>query len=407
MFHKVVLENGIRVVSFPMPEMRSVSVGLWIEAGSRHENLENNGISHFIEHLLFKGTEKRSAKKIAEIFDSIGGQINAFTGKEATCFYTKTLSKYLELSIDVLSDIFFHSLINPSEMELEKSVVIEEIHMYEDSPEEIVHDLVTELAWKKSLGYPILGTLDNIQNMTRKDIVDYKNLHYTPNRVVIAVAGNYDEKKLDKLIRKYFADWKADFSKVTYEENLFHAGEQFVEKDTEQAHFCISYPGLKSKDDLTYSALALNNILGGGMSSRLFQEIREKRGLAYSVYTYVTSYKEEGLFTIYGGINPENYTKVMALLNAEIEKIFHKQPSAREIKNAKEQLKGNFLLGLENTTSIMSYIGKSELLWNEIETFEEVIEKIEKIDDESIGVVKEKIFAEGETAKVVIGEVEA
>lgn len=407
MFHKVVLENGIRVVSFPMPEMRSVSVGLWIEAGSRHENLENNGISHFIEHLLFKGTEKRSAKKIAEIFDSIGGQINAFTGKEATCFYTKTLSKYLELSIDVLSDIFFHSLINPSEMELEKSVVIEEIHMYEDSPEEIVHDLVTELAWKKSLGYPILGTLDNIQNMTRKDIVDYKTLHYTPNRVVIAVAGNYDEKKLDKLIRKYFADWKADFSKVTYEENLFHAGEQFVEKDTEQAHFCISYPGLKSKDDLTYSALALNNILGGGMSSRLFQEIREKRGLAYSVYTYVTSYKEEGLFTIYGGINPENYTKVMALLNAEIEKIFHKQPSAREIKNAKEQLKGNFLLGLENTTSIMSYIGKSELLWNEIETFEEVIEKIEKIDDESIGVVKEKIFAEGETAKVVIGEVEA
>jgi len=402
MFHKIQLENGIRVVSFPMPEMRSVSVGLWIEAGSRHETLENNGVSHFIEHLLFKGTETRTARKIAEIFDSIGGQINAFTGKEATCFYTKTLSNYLELSLDVLSDIFFHSLINPEEMELEKSVVIEEIHMYEDSPEEIVHDLVTELAWKKSLGYPILGPVDNIQNMTRKDVVDYKTLHYTPNRVVIAVAGNYDQKELDKLVRKYFSDWQAAHSKVSYEENEFHAGEQFIQRDTEQAHFCISYPGLKSRDELSYSALALNNILGGGMSSRLFQEIREKRGLAYSVYTYITSYKKEGLFTIYGGINPENYTKVNALLNAEIEKILHQQPSAQEIKNAKEQLKGNFLLGLENTTSIMSYIGKSELLWKEIETFDEVIEKIEKIDDESIGVVKKKIFADGETARVVI-----
>ena len=304
--------------------------------------------------------------------------------------------------MDVLSDIFFHSLINPEEMELEKSVVIEEIHMYEDSPEEIVHDLVTELAWKKSLGYPILGTLDNIQNMTRNDIVEYKNLHYTPNRVVIAVAGNYDEKELDKLVRKYFSNWESDFSKLVYEENEFHPGEQFVKKDTEQAHFCISYPGLKSRDEHSYSALAINNILGGGMSSRLFQEIREKRGLAYSVYTYITSYKKEGLFTIYGGINPENYTKVLALLNAEIEKILHQQPSPQEIKNAKEQLKGNFLLGLENTTSIMSYIGKSELLWNEIETFDEVIEKIEKIDDESIEFVKKQIFAEGKTAKVVI-----
>ena len=402
MFHKIQLDNGIRVVSFPMPEMRSVSVGLWIEAGSRHENLSNNGISHFIEHLLFKGTETRTAKKIAEIFDSIGGQINAFTGKEATCFYTKTLSNYLELSLDVLSDIFFNSLINPSEMELEKSVIIEEIHMYEDSPEEIVHDLLTELAWKKSLGYPILGSVDNIQNMTRKDIVDYKNLHYTPNRVVIAIAGNYDEKELDELVKKYFSNWDAKPTKVKYEKNEFNPGEQFIEKDTEQAHFCIAYPGLKSKDELAYSSLAINNILGGGMSSRLFQEIREKRGLAYSVYTYTTSYKEEGLFTIYGGINPENYSKVVALLNAEIEKILHQQPSAQEIKNAKEQLKGNFLLGLENTTSIMSYIGKSELLWNTIETFDEVIEKIEKIDDESIEIVKKKIFADGKTAKVVI-----
>lgn len=405
MFHKRVLENGVRVVSFPMPEMRSVSVGLWIETGSRQENLSNNGISHFIEHLLFKGTETRSARKIAEIFDSIGGQINAFTGKEATCFYTKTLSKHLELSIDVLSDIFFNSLINPQEMELEKSVVIEEIHMYEDSPEEIVHDLVTELTWKKSLGYPILGSLDNIQNMTRKDIVEYKNFHYTPNRVVIAVAGNYDEKELDRLVEKYFLDWNADFSKAIYVKNDFHSGEQFVEKDTEQAHFCISYPGLKSHDELSYSGLALNNILGGGMSSRLFQEIREKRGLAYSVYTYMTSYKEEGIFTIYGGINPENYNKVIALLNVEIEKILHCQPSAQEICNAKEQLKGNFLLGLENTTSIMSYIGKSELLRNEIESFDEVIEKIEKIDDDSIAEVKKKIFEEGNTAKVVIGKV--
>lgn len=402
MFEKFVLDNGIKVVTYKMPEMKSVSVGLWLNVGSRLETPENNGVSHFIEHMLFKGTTKRSAKKISQIFDSIGGQLNAFTGKECTCFYSKTLSDYLELSIDVLSDMYFDSLFSENEIALEKNVVLEEIDMYEDSPEELVNDIIAETVWKNSLGYPILGSSKNIENLTREKILTYKTENYTFNRLVISVAGNFDNKKLLRYLNKYFNRENKMVSKIEYFKNEFNSGNVVKNKDIEQAHISIAYPGLKSRDDLVYPMLAVNSILGGGMSSRLFQEIREKRGLAYSIYSYTSSYMEEGMFNIYVGCNPKNVDKVISIIDSQIDKITSRGLTAKEINSAKQQLKGNFLLGLENTTSLMSYAGKSECLWNEIETVEEVLEQISDIDKEKIDKVINQIFAQNQKAMVKI-----
>lgn len=402
MFNKFVLDNGIKVVTYKMPQMKSVSVGLWLNVGSRCETPDNNGVSHFIEHMLFKGTKKRSAKKISQIFDSIGGQLNAFTGKECTCFYTKALSNYLELSVDILSDMFFNSLFSESEIALEKNVVLEEIDMYEDSPEELVNDIIAQTIWKKSLGYPILGSRKNIEEITREKIIDYKNKNYTFNRIVISVAGNFDEKELLKYLNKYFSGQMKEESKLVYEKNIFHSGSVVKNKDIEQAHICMTYPGLKSRDDLVYPMLALNLVLGGGMSSKLFQEIREKRGLAYSVFSYTSSYMEEGAFSIYAGCNPKNEKTVINIIESQIDKITSKGLTKKEIENAKQQLKGNFLLGLENTTSIMSYGGKSECLWGEIETIDEVIDQINNIDEAKIKEVIDKVFRQEKKTLAII-----
>lgn len=402
MFEKYRLNNGIKIVTYKMPEMKSVSVGLWLNVGSRCETPETNGVSHFIEHMLFKGTEKRSSKKISQIFDSIGGQLNAFTGKECTCFYTKTLSEHLELSLDVLADMFFNSKFAENEIALEKNVVLEEIDMYEDAPEELVNDLIAQLAWKSSLGYPILGPRKNIEEITREKILDYKNNNYTFNRMVISVAGNFDENKLIKYLNKYFEREQNEKSQVNYTKNTFHSGNIVRNKEIEQAHICIAYPGFKSKDDLVYPMLATNLILGGGMSSRLFQEVREKRGLAYSVYSYTSSYMEEGMFNIYAGCNPKNQDKVVEIIDSQIEKVIERGFTKKEINNAKEQLKGNFLLGLENTASLMSYGGKSECLWGKIETTDEVLQQINEIDEDKIQKVINNVFMKEKKAQVIV-----
>ena len=346
--------------------------------------------------------KKRSAKKISQIFDSIGGQLNAFTGKECTCFYSKTLCDYLELSLDVLSDMYFDSLFAENEILLEKNVVLEEIDMYEDSPEELVNDIIAQTTWKSSLGYPILGPRKNIEEITREKIIAYKDANYTLDRLTISVAGNFEEKKLMKYINRYFNRERSNVSEVKYEKNEFYSGDVIRNKDIEQAHICIAYPGLKSRDELVYPMLAVNLALGGGMSSRLFQEVREKRGLAYSIYSYTSSYMEEGMFNIYVGCNPKNSNKVMNIINSQIDRIVDKGLTSREINSAKEQLKGNFLLGLENTTSLMSYGGKSECLWNEIETVDEVLKQINDINKEKIDSVINQMFAQDSRATVIV-----
>lgn len=394
MYKKIILDNGLRLVYENIPYVRSVSVGIWVGTGSRNENKSNNGISHFIEHMLFKGTSKRSAKDIAECIDAIGGQINAFTGKECTCYYTKTLDTHLDIALDVLSDMLFNSNFNRTEMDVEKRVVIEEIGMYEDTPEELVHDIFSEMVWNgNSLGYPILGNEKCINKFNKKKIEQYMSEYYTPGNTVVSVAGNFDESKLLDYVKSYFGSWLSKGkSELNYSKAEYQIDKVIRNKDTEQIHLCMGFEGVEHGDDKIYSLLALNNIFGGGMSSRLFQNIREQKGLVYSIYSYPSTYKGAGLFMIYAGMNPEYLQTVIDLTREEIELILNKGITQDELTKSKEQLKGNYILGLESINSRMNNIGKSELMLGKIDTPEVVLEKIRNVNMESIHEVINTVF---------------
>ncbi|TYQ13233.1 UNVERIFIED_CONTAM: putative Zn-dependent peptidase [Acetivibrio alkalicellulosi] len=395
MFERITLKNGVRIVFEKIPYVRSVSTGIWVGTGSRRENSTNNGVSHFVEHMMFKGTDKRTAKEIAQTIDNIGGQLNAFTGKECTCYYTKTLDSHFEKSLDVLADMFFNSKFAQKDIDIEKNVVIEEIFMYEDSPEELVHDILSEAVWKgDSLGLPILGTCDCLKGMTKNDIEDYVNLNYLPENTVIAIAGNFERERVVELIKDKFENWSSENTLNSKEFGMpdFKNGRIIKEKDTEQVHVCIGFRGLDHKDEQLYSLLAVNNILGGGMSSNLFQKIREERGLVYSIYSYPSSYKNAGLFTIYAGMNPEHLNEVLQLIIHEIRILVKNGISKEEIDKSKEQLKGSYILGLESTSSRMNSIGKSEVLLEKIYSPDEVLKKIDDIDEQSINQIIKKVF---------------
>jgi len=394
MYQKFTLDNGIRLVCEEIPYVRSVSVGVWIGTGSRNEEQRNNGISHFIEHMMFKGTEKRTAKEIAETIDNVGGQINAFTGKECTCFYTKTLDEHLELAIELLADMLLNSRFDENDIATEKKVIFEEISMYEDSPEELVHDILSETVWNGNpLGYPILGTHESLLNIDRKMIQDYISKNYTPDNCVIAVAGSFNYDHLLKTAEKYFGNWNSGkYAGHSYGRVNFISDVKLKDKNTEQTHICLGFNGIEHGDDLIYSLLAINNIFGGGMSSRLFQKIREEKGLVYSIYSYPSSYKYTGLFTIYAGMKPKYMNEVLSLVMDEIELLKKEGVNSEDLEKSKEQLKGNYILGLESTSSRMSSIGKSELLMGYINTPEEILSKIEKVDINSVHEVIDKVF---------------
>lgn len=394
MYKIVKLSNGIRLVYEKIPFVRSLSIGVWIKTGSRNEEIDNSGISHFIEHMMFKGTEKRSAKDIAESIDNIGGQLNAFTGKECTCYYTKTLDSHLELSVDVLSDMLFNSRFDNKDIDIERKVISEEIDMYEDSPEELVHDVLSEVVWDgNSLGYPILGDVKSLNKIDRKAILQYIEKNYTPQNIVISVAGNFNEDELYDIINRYFGTMKPNNNFLSsYKNTEFKIGSKTKEKDTEQVHICIGFEGIEHGNDELYSLLAVNNIFGGGMSSRLFQKIREEKGLVYSIFSYPSSYKNAGLFTIYAGMNPEQLQTVVNMVRDEISILIKDGISMDELAKSKEQLKGNYILGLESTSSRMNSIGKSELLLGYINTPDEVLEKIDSISMNNVSDVIEKVF---------------
>lgn len=394
MLKKIILKNGVRVVLENIPYVRSVSLGIWVGAGSRNESVHNNGISHFIEHMFFKGTSKRNAKQIAESIDNIGGQINAFTGKECTCYYTKTLDTHLDVSIDILGDMFFNSKFDSIDIETERKVIFEEIGMYEDTPEDIVHDLLSETVWKgTSLGHPILGNQHCLNSVDRNTIKKYIKENYRPQNTVISVAGNYCEKELIELIENRFGEWQdiAD-NMLEYKDVNFINDIKIKEKDTEQAHICLGFQGIEQGKDSMYTLLAINNLFGGSMSSSLFQKIREEKGLAYSIYSYPSSYKKAGLFTIYAGMNPEKLEEVLYLIMDEVKLLKKDGISQEQLEKSKEQLKGNYILGLESTGSRMNSIGKSELLLGKIFTPEEVLNKIDDISMDSVTEIIEKVF---------------
>ena len=377
MYNKFILKNGTRVVYELIPHVRSVSIGIWVRAGARNESMQNNGISHFIEHMLFKGTQNRSAAEIAGSIDNIGGQLNAFTGKECTCYHARVLDEHIETAIDVLSDMFCNPLFAAKDISLEKKVIMEEIAMYEDNPEELVHDILTENVWAGcSIGYPILGTRRSLRKIKRDLILSYYREKYTPGGTVISVAGNFDEIRLKELLEKYFGQKSYGRDLEQEPENVdFKSGISVKEKETEQVHLCIGFEGVKSGDDNIYTLLAINNVLGGSMSSRLFQKIRERKGLVYSIYSFPTAYNDAGLFTIYAGMKPENLGIVLKLIHEEIQLINKRGITPQELEKSKEQLKGSYVLGLESTGSRMNSIGKSELLLGYVNTPEEIIKK--------------------------------
>ena len=372
--------NGLRLVMEKIPSVRSVSLGIWIGTGSKYETPSNNGISHFIEHMLFKGTSNRSAREIAEAFDSIGGHLNAFTSKEYTCYYGKVLDQHLPLAFDVLADMFFNSVFDEKELEKEKNVVLEELKMYEDAPDDIVHDLIAKASFMNNpIGYTILGLEEVLKDLKPQDLREYIDTHYTPANTVIAVAGHFEEEEMIGLVDKYFKSYSPRSMGPTQQESSFTFEHLHKVKDTEQAHFCLGLPGLPVGDPNIYNLVLLNNILGGSMSSRLFQEIREERGLAYSVFSYHSSFQETGSLHLYAGTAPHQLEEVYDLSIRTLQNLAKEGITVKELQNGKEQLKGNLMLSLESTNSRMNRIGKNELLLKRHLSLDEIISRIDAI----------------------------
>lgn len=380
MYHKVQLDNHVHILTEQVPHVRSVALGFWVAVGSRDESPGHNGISHFIEHLLFKGTEKRTAKQIAEALDAVGGQLNAFTTKEYTCYYARVLDEYVDLAIDLLSDMLFHSKFAPDDIDRERNVIIEEIKMYEDTPDELVHDIFAGLMWQgHALGRPIIGTADVIAQLSRDKIIDFYNTHYTPGNLVVTAAGNISGEEVTRKLRPIL---EARTGQQTPRSMVTPTPRREVlcrSKDTEQVHLCLGAPGLSLEDENIYTFQVLNTILGGGLSSRLFQEVREQRGLVYSVYSYHSSYHDTGLFCVYAGLSKQNVDEVMELVFKQVKDIRVNSVKAEELQRAKDQLKGNLLLSLENVSTRMSRLGKSQLYLGKIVPPEEVVQKLNKV----------------------------
>lgn len=392
--NKYTLSNGLRVVVEYIPTVRSVSFGIWVKTGSRNETKDNNGISHFIEHMLFKGTEKRTAKDIADLFDGIGGNVNAFTAKEYTCYFAKVLDEHLPLAVDALSDMFFNSQFDEGELSKEKNVILEEIAMYEDTPDDKVHDEASRASYgDHPLAYSILGIKDRLEEMGSDTLKNYMKERYTIENTVVSVAGNVEEAALLELLESHFGGFSNHAETPAPEAAAFQGEYIFYKKKTEQNHICMTFPGLSNKDKQLYAMILLNNALGGGMSSRLFQEIREKRGLAYSVYSYHMGYADSGLFTVYAGTAPKQTKEVLDLTLEQINELSVKGLAEDELHRGKEQLKGSLILSLESTSSRMNRIGKNELMLGQHYTLDELLKRIDNVTMEDIQDVTRKMLA--------------
>ena len=385
------LKNGLRIVAESRTEVSSISVGLMVKSGSRNETKDINGISHFLEHMMFKGTKKRNSKEIAESIENLGGQLNAYTSKEVTCYYIKNLYTHL-----VLSDMLNNSVFDPKELEREKGVVIEEINMTEDSPEDVLYDLHARAAFGENpLAYPVLGNIDNVKNFNREILLEYKKRKYTPKNSVISICGRFDENELMELLEKYFGEYNNEnIYEPQYIETDILPGSIYSDKDIEQLHVNIGLKGLKAGHKKGYSLVLLSNIFGGGASSILFQNVREKLGLCYNIYCYPQTFQEVGLLNIYCGLGKDYGEKALEVINSEIQRFAKEGISNELLEINKEKIKTNYILGLESTSSIMFSNAKQILFKNKIDTEEEVIDKINKISMEDIDYVLKNTFGE-------------
>jgi predicted Zn-dependent peptidase len=399
------LANGVRVVSETVPYVQTVALGLWVGTGSRDEEAPIRGISHFIEHMLFKGTAKRSAREIADAIESRGGHLNAFTGKETTCYESRVLSEDLPLALDVLTDMFRNSLFDKAEMEREKRVVIEEIKMYEDTPEEHVHDLFEQTLWTTHpLGKTIIGSEKTVSGLTPQNLRDYMTTHYCPERVLVVAVGNLEHEALVSLCEAALGDMQGTPPKRPLKTAKPSGKSKKVRKrDTEQVHFCLGTVGYSKFQPERFSLSILNNVMGGNMSSRLFQEIREKRGLAYAIGSYARTYLDGGHFCIYGGTSPETYSEVLDLIRIESERILQSGISEEELTKAKTQIRGALVLGLEGMSSRMNRYADSLLAFGRVIPIEEVLASYNAVSHESIGEVARRVLLPDTQTLTAIG----
>lgn len=401
-----VLSNGIRVVSEYTPYLKSVSVGVWIGNGSVNERPEVNGISHYIEHMLFKGTATRTAEDITLEMDSVGGRINAFTAREYTCFYTKTLDTHAPLAIDILSDMLYNSALKKEDMDLERRVIFEEIDMCADEPDEVVQDLIMEAAYgDSSMGRTILGTKESLSGIDSGVMREYLRTHYTSKNIVIAISGHFDESIFD-LIEEYFGKYKLEDDEPETFTAEYRSGVRIQHKDSEQVQLVAGFEGIDNLDERVYPLLVFNNVFGEGMSSRLFQNIREKRGLVYSVYAYHSAYKKTGMFNIGAGMNPKNLGIVAELISKEINEIKRDKITDAELERAKEQLKGNFILSNETPGARMQGAGRSLLIGKPILSPEEVLKKIDAVDKNAVADIIDYLFVPEKLSVAAVGAID-
>jgi len=402
---RFVNNNGLRIVFEPNNTVRSVSVGIWIGTGSRFEKKEESGLSHFIEHMFFKGTKDRTAQEIAESFDSIGGHVNALTSKEYTCYYAKVLDTHAKYAADVLADMYFNSTFERKELEKEKGVVLEEIKMYEDTPDDLVHDLLSKASYgEHPLAYPILGTEQTLSSFSPEDLFAFMAEYYHAENVVISICGNVDESYVE-YVQELFSSLER--KTTTYDElkkPIFIPEKMVRKKDTEQAHLCLGFDGYPINDDRIYSLILMNNALGGSMSSRLFQEIRENRGLAYSVFSYHSSFKDSGMLTIYTGSAQEQLDEVYDVVMNTLNEVRDHGLTEKELRNGKEQLKGGLMLALESTNSRMSRNGKNELLLGQHRTLDEITKSIDQVTMEEVKSTSDEILANDYSLTLISSE---
>jgi predicted Zn-dependent peptidase len=399
------LKNGVRVISEEMPHVRSVSMGVWIKTGSRRETSEENGISHFIEHMLFKGTKNRSAEDIARSVDSIGGGLDAFTAKEMVSYNTKVLDEHLPLAFDVLADMVRNPLFREEDIEKEKGVILEELKMEVDNPEYLLHDIFSSNFYKDHpLGKPIIGSKDTIRGFDRRMIGDYYRRYYAPSNILITAAGNLNHKRLVELARQHFEDLPMNGTLAPDVAPVPHARLVFRNKTSlEQTHLYMGVPAYPFSHELRFACYAMNTILGGGMSSRLFQNIREKQGLAYAVYSELAMYHDTGCMAIYAGTAVETCAQVIHSIVKELREIKENLVPAEELRRAKDNLKGSFMLGLESTSSRMSNLARQELHFKRFFTLDEMIEKIEAVTAEQIRDIAQEFFHSKNITLAVLG----
>lgn len=399
------LPNGVRVLSQEFSDLGSVTVGIWVENGSRYERPENAGISHFLEHLFFKGTERRTAAQIAEEIDAVGGVLNAFTGKEYTCYYAKVLGEHLPLALDLLADIFTRSRFAEEEIARERSVIVQEISQVEDTPDDYVHDLFNLAFWPDHpLSRPIAGTAESVSRFTRDDFVRFFQARYRPNRILIAGAGRLRHEDLVDMAARHFdgltgsADGYGDAGPVA------RSGLTVHEKALEQVHLCLGTPGIAQTDPDRYAVHILNMALGGGMSSRLFQEVREKRGRAYTVYSFLSSYSDAGYVGVYVGTSAEWTREVVEVIRQEVDRLSRDGLTPAELLRTKNQMKGNMLLGLESSDSRMSRVAKNEIYFGRDVPVDEVAAGIDAVTNDDVVRVGSRLLRPGRFALTVLGD---